>query len=84
MNNKLVEFYVQHSADQHALKYLEDVWVERDDQEPRCYTIEFVSNMYLLVRSNLGMLLALQRKSVFYGQGIEEGVQICSPPVRSR
>lgn len=84
MNNKLVEFYVQHSADQHALKYLEDVWVERDHQEPRCYTVEFVSTMCLLVLSNPGALPALQRESVFYGQGIEEGVQIRPSPVRSR
>ncbi|KAF8736741.1 hypothetical protein AX14_014064 [Amanita brunnescens Koide BX004] len=41
MNNELIEIHVQHTADQHALKYLEDVWVERDKQEPRCYTIEF-------------------------------------------
>ncbi|KAG6889373.1 hypothetical protein C0995_001438 [Termitomyces sp. Mi166 len=41
MNHSLFAFHVQHSADQLALSYLEDVWVERDPAEPRCYTIEF-------------------------------------------
>lgn len=74
MNNELIEIHVQHTADQHALKYLEDVWVERDKQEPRCYTIEFVSTMYLLMCANPGVLLALQRKPLLCRQGIEEGV----------
>lgn len=78
MNHQLFEFHVQHNADQHALKYLEDVWVERDKQEPRCYTIEFVGSlMYLLVRPNAGVLLVLQRKSILYRQCIEERVQVC-------
>lgn len=41
MNHSLFAYHVQHSADQLALSYLEDVWVNRDSAEPRCYTIEF-------------------------------------------
>ncbi|KAF4572614.1 hypothetical protein EYR40_004310 [Pleurotus pulmonarius] len=41
MNNEMVAVHIQHSADQLALSYLEDLWVERDKAEPRCYTIEF-------------------------------------------
>ncbi|KAM6497982.1 hypothetical protein JOM56_005930 [Amanita muscaria] len=41
MNNAVIAFHAQHSADQSALSYLEDLWVERDRNEPRCYTIEF-------------------------------------------
>ncbi|KAG5728575.1 Protein SET [Termitomyces sp. T112] len=41
MNNSGFAFHVQHSADQLALSYLEDLWIERDPIEPRCYTIEF-------------------------------------------
>ncbi|KAF9458361.1 hypothetical protein BDZ94DRAFT_1284904 [Collybia nuda] len=41
MNHTLFAYHVQHSADQLALTYLEDVWVARDVAEPRAYTIEF-------------------------------------------
>ncbi|KAG6866863.1 hypothetical protein C0991_008799 [Blastosporella zonata] len=41
MNHALFAYHVQHSGDQLALSYLEDVWVVRDPAEPRCYTIEF-------------------------------------------
>jgi len=32
---------LQHSQDQIALSYLEELWVERDTQEPRAFTLEF-------------------------------------------
>jgi template-activating factor I len=41
MNHQLFGFLAQHKTDQLALSYLEDLWVARDSQEPRCYTIEF-------------------------------------------
>ncbi|KAF9056680.1 hypothetical protein BJ165DRAFT_1435570 [Panaeolus papilionaceus] len=41
MNNTLVAMHCQHNADQTALSYLEDVWVEKDPQEHRCFTLEF-------------------------------------------
>ncbi|KAL0950743.1 hypothetical protein HGRIS_007516 [Hohenbuehelia grisea] len=41
MNHQLCAMHAQHSADQLALSYLEDLWVERDQNEPRCYTLEF-------------------------------------------
>lgn len=41
MNNSLFAFHAQHSADQSALMYLEDVWMARDTAEPRCFTLEF-------------------------------------------
>lgn len=43
MNHPLIGFQAQHNIDRIALSYLEDLWVERDAQEPRCFTIEFVS-----------------------------------------
>ncbi|KAK7058334.1 hypothetical protein VNI00_001965 [Paramarasmius palmivorus] len=41
LNHTLFAIHAQHSADQLALTYLEDVWIVRDPQELRCYTIEF-------------------------------------------
>ncbi|KAF8168251.1 hypothetical protein B0H34DRAFT_52839 [Crassisporium funariophilum] len=41
MNHSLLAFHIQHNADQTALSYLEDVWVEKDPAEHRCFTIEF-------------------------------------------
>ncbi|KAH6917425.1 hypothetical protein BKA70DRAFT_334487 [Coprinopsis sp. MPI-PUGE-AT-0042] len=41
MNNHLFAFHVQHSADQTALSFLEDVWVTRDSVDHRCFTVEF-------------------------------------------
>ncbi|KAJ6501667.1 hypothetical protein C8R47DRAFT_1108264 [Mycena vitilis] len=41
MNHSHFAFFAQHSADQLALSYLEDLWIARDTVEPRCYTIEF-------------------------------------------
>jgi template-activating factor I len=45
MNNSHFAIFAQHSADQLALSYLEDLWVTRDPVEPRCYTIEFVRGL---------------------------------------
>jgi len=41
MNNSALAFQIQHNADQTALSYLEDVWVEKNAKEHRCFTIEF-------------------------------------------
>ncbi|KAH9487076.1 Protein SET [Psilocybe cubensis] len=41
MNHSLFAYHAQHSADQTALNYLEDLWVEKDPNEHRCFTIEF-------------------------------------------
>jgi len=43
MNHSLFAYHAQHNADQTALSYLEDIWVEKDAVEHRCFTIEFVS-----------------------------------------
>lgn len=42
MNHPLIGFQAQHNIDRVALSYLEDLWVERDTHEPRCFTLEFV------------------------------------------
>lgn len=42
-NHSLIDYHIQHTVDQTALTYLEDVWVEKDPKEHRCFTIEFVS-----------------------------------------
>jgi len=48
MNHNILSFHAQHNADRQALSYLEDVWIERDPKESRCYTIElhFKTNPY--------------------------------------
>ncbi|KAG9314553.1 hypothetical protein JVU11DRAFT_5353 [Chiua virens] len=41
MNHPLIGFQAQHNIDRIALSHLEDLWVERDPKEPRCFTLEF-------------------------------------------
>ncbi|KAE9410697.1 hypothetical protein BT96DRAFT_870417 [Gymnopus androsaceus JB14] len=41
LNHTMFAFHVSHNADQVALTYLEDLWVQRDPVEPRCFTVEF-------------------------------------------
>ncbi|KJA26116.1 hypothetical protein HYPSUDRAFT_181681 [Hypholoma sublateritium FD-334 SS-4] len=41
MRHSLFNYHAQHNADQTALSYLEDLWVEKDPSEHRCFTIEF-------------------------------------------
>ncbi|KIK71359.1 hypothetical protein GYMLUDRAFT_90335 [Collybiopsis luxurians FD-317 M1] len=41
MNHNLFSLHVQHNADQVALSYLEDLWIQRDPVESRCFTVEF-------------------------------------------
>lgn len=48
MNHAIFSFHVQHNADQTALSYLEDLWVAKDPNEHRCFTIEFVRGFICL------------------------------------
>ncbi|KAF9452564.1 hypothetical protein P691DRAFT_772190, partial [Macrolepiota fuliginosa MF-IS2] len=41
MRNSLLSFHIQHRADRSALSFLEDLWVEKDPQELRCFKLEF-------------------------------------------
>jgi len=41
MNHSTVAIHAVHQQDQEALSYLEDVWLERDPEEKRCFTLEF-------------------------------------------
>jgi len=41
MNHSLFAYHAQHNADQTALSYLEDIWVEKDPKEHRCFSIAF-------------------------------------------
>ncbi|KZT44487.1 hypothetical protein SISSUDRAFT_995916 [Sistotremastrum suecicum HHB10207 ss-3] len=41
LRHGLVALHTQHTADQDALSYLEDIWVERDQTELRAFKIEF-------------------------------------------
>jgi len=50
MKHSLLSFHLQHNADKSALSYLEDVWVEKDPQELRCFKLEFVSLISLNIR----------------------------------
>jgi hypothetical protein len=80
MNHSLISFHAQHNGDQLALSYLEDLWVERDAKEPRCFTIEFVGATSCAVWA--GDLrdydLAFQRKQFILGQSAEKGIQACT------
>jgi template-activating factor I len=48
LNHNMFGFHAQHTADQQALSYLEDLWVTRDSKESRAFTIEmhFKENPY--------------------------------------
>lgn len=43
MNSEIFSFHAVHQDDQHALSYLEDLWIVRDPAESRAFTLEFVS-----------------------------------------
>ena len=45
--------HLQHQQDQEALSFLEDVWLVRDKEEPRCFTLEFVCRIYLFLLSKI-------------------------------
>lgn len=49
MNHPTVSIHAVHHQDQVALSYLEDVWLERDPKEKRCFTLEFVRRWAHLV-----------------------------------
>ena len=55
MNDSRFGAHVQYPDDRKALMYLEDVWVQRHEDEPRVTTISFVSNIvvFLLVPVDL-------------------------------
>jgi hypothetical protein len=42
LNHGMFAIHAQHNTDRLALAYLEDLWVARDPQESRAFTIEFV------------------------------------------
>lgn len=46
-NHPNVSVYAVHHQDQIALNYLEDVWLARDPEEKRCFTLEFVRRLGL-------------------------------------
>lgn len=41
MRHNHLTLHIAHSADQSALAYLEDIWVEHDQLEPRAFKLEF-------------------------------------------
>lgn len=42
LNHGLFSVYAQHNSDRQALTYLEDLWIVRNPQETRAFTLEFV------------------------------------------
>ena len=48
LNHPTVSIHIAHHQDQVALGYLEDVWLVRDPQEKRCFTLEFVRRIHCL------------------------------------
>lgn len=43
MNSEMIALQTVHYDDQNALSFLEDVWLVRNPQESRAFTLEFVS-----------------------------------------
>jgi template-activating factor I len=41
LQNSQLGLHIQHKEDQLAMSYLEDLWIARNDVEPRAFTIEF-------------------------------------------
>jgi len=39
-NCDTITLYAQHEEDRAALEYVEDIWIERDEAEPRAFTVE--------------------------------------------
>ena len=47
LQNSQLGLHIQHKEDQLAMSYLEDLWIARNDVEPRAFTIEFVRHLPL-------------------------------------
>lgn len=45
MNSEMFALQAVHYDDQHALSYLEDLWLVRNPVETRAFTLEFVSDI---------------------------------------
>jgi template-activating factor I len=77
MRNGLLAFYMTHSADQSALAYLEDVWIEKDPAELRAFKLEFVRlsrarlRCWANRRATRDLFIVLQGKSIFLKQGAQ-------------
>ncbi|KAH8835919.1 hypothetical protein DL96DRAFT_1694069 [Flagelloscypha sp. PMI_526] len=41
MHNDTFILHLAHAADRQALTYIEDIWVVKDDKDPRAFTLEF-------------------------------------------
>lgn len=48
MNSEMFALQAVHYDDQHALSYLEDLWLVRNPVETRAFTLEFVSGIPLI------------------------------------
>lgn len=87
INHDMFGMHAQHNTDLLALSYLEDLWVERDPEDHRCFTIEFVSlKIFLFGNPHTLMLLfcavVLQGEPFLLRLSPEEGVQIRAPTFR--
>ena len=67
MNHPTLSTFVQHTADQLALSYLEDLWVAKDPKEPRCFVLEFVRHSALCGALTGRLAAAFQGKSLLHG-----------------
>ena len=63
MNCDEFAIHAQHEDDVSALSYLEDLWVERDATEPRCFTVEMVRRSAALYASGSGRRLMTRDNS---------------------
>ncbi len=56
MRHNHLTLHIAHSADQSALAYLEDIWVEHDQLEPRAFKLEFVGAIRLCTGDTASLL----------------------------
>ena len=83
MNHSMFSMHATHTADQVALSYLEDLWLVRDETEGRCFTLEFVSVMFVsteMLQWLRALRTVLQGEPVLFKYGLEKGIQVHSTP----
>jgi len=75
-NNPNISIHAAHHQDQVALSYLEDIWVERNPKERRCFTLEFVRREPLVypVEALINGITALQGEPILLRLRVKKGV----------
>jgi template-activating factor I len=69
-----------HDEDQEALKFLEDVWIIRDEVEPRVFTLELVRQMVCMLDLTEGIHVQHFKENPFFSNSVLKKVYKYSPP----